>query len=365
MTSPPSSRCSPGTVVNCHGPNRQKAGLRLDSGVGVRKGDDGGAVVVPGKPDESRLLHAVRGTGEGERMPLDAPPLSAEQIDTLKAWIVQGATVPKDEPRPASASDHWAFQPPAKVTPPPGEANPVDAFLAAERTKRGLTAAPEAPPEVLLRRVTFDLTGLPPTDAELVAFLADRSPDAYERAVDRLLASPRHGERWGRHWLDIWRYADWYGFGGERRRNSQKHLAVAGLGGREPERRRRLRPHGPADAGRRRGRPGRPGRPAGDRFPGPQLLQVQPERLARQHRRAHRQRRCSGTLNCAKCHDHMYDPVSQEEYYRFRPSSSRTRCGWTVCPAQPIRKWAGWPACSTPTLPSRRTCSSGATTNGR
>jgi mono/diheme cytochrome c family protein len=304
--------------VGCHGPNRQKAGLRLDSGALVRKGDVNGAVVVPGKPDDSRLLDAVSGTGDGERMPLDAPPLSAEQIGRLKAWIAQGAMVPKDEPPPGNAADHWAFQPAVKVPPPAGESHPIDAFLAAERTKHGLTTVAEAPPEVLLRRVTFDLTGLPPTPEELSAFLADRSPGVYERAVDRLLASPAFGERWGRHWLDVWRYADWYGYGGELR-NSQKHIwrwrdwVVESLNADVPYDR-MVREMLAADEIA-------PTDPAAVRATG---------FLARNYYKFNRHVWLDATvehtakaflgltLNCARCHDHMYDPVSQEEYYRFR-----------------------------------------------
>ncbi len=303
--------------VGCHGPTRQKAGLRLDSGAAVRKGDATGPVVVPGKPDESRLLAAVLGTGAGERMPMDAPPLSAEQVAALTAWVAQGATVPAAEPPPAVAGDHWAFRPPVKTT-PPGNGNPIDAFLAAEWERKGLTPAPPAAPHVLLRRVALDLTGLPPTEAELAAFLADASPDAYDRLVDRLLASPQYGERWGRHFLDVWRYADWYGFGGELR-NSQKHVwrwrdwAVERLNADAPYDR-MVREMLAADETA----PADPGALRATGF------------LARNYYKFNRNVWLDSTVehtakaflgltvNCAKCHDHMYDPVSQEEYYRFR-----------------------------------------------
>src|SRR5213075_3069610 len=131
-------------------------------------------------------------------------------------------------PARAGEATHWAFAPP--VRPPVPEVkntgwvrNPVDAFVAAEHERRGLTPRPEPPRHVLLRRVYLDLVGLPPTRAELTAFLADTSPDAYEKVVDRLLASPEYGERWGRHWMDVWRYSDWWGLGAEVR-NSQKHI---------------------------------------------------------------------------------------------------------------------------------------------
>jgi hypothetical protein len=124
---------------------------------------------------------------------------------------------PAAEPAP-----HWAFVPP-KRSAVPGSGHPIDAFLGVERAKHGVTPRPEADRRTLLRRVYLDLVGVPPTPEEVAAFLADQSPDAFEKVVDRLLASPMYGERWGRHWMDVWRYSDWDGFGAEVR-NSQPHI---------------------------------------------------------------------------------------------------------------------------------------------
>ena len=152
----------------------------------------------------------------------------AEQIALLKAWIDQGADGPagrEARARPARPLGLPAARPSrrARRSRARWARNPIDAFLAAEQAKRGLKPQPPADRRILLRRVYLDLIGLPPTAEELAAFVADRSPDAYEKVVDRLLASPQYGERWGRHWMDVWRYSDWWGLGDELR-NSQKHI---------------------------------------------------------------------------------------------------------------------------------------------
>ncbi|MFN0053543.1 MAG: PSD1 and planctomycete cytochrome C domain-containing protein [Planctomycetales bacterium] len=199
----------------CHGALKQQSGLRLDAGTLIRQGGDSGAVVVPGKPDESLLLERVAAEGASERMPPEGEPLKPEQIEQLKAWISQGATSPEDEQPEPDPRRHWAFQPPVRP-PVPQTAdstsrNPIDAFIAQEQSRARLGGQPPAEKQELLRRVYFDLIGLPPARDELHAFLADDSPDAYARLVDRLLESPQYGERWGRHWMDVWRYSDWYG----------------------------------------------------------------------------------------------------------------------------------------------------------
>jgi hypothetical protein len=205
------ARCYP-----CHGALQQKARLRLDTAALMRKGGKHGPVVVPGKSGESLLIEAVIGT-DRPRMPPEneGSALSDKEIALLRTWIDQGAKAP-EEPTPPDPRQHWAFRVPVRPAIPQTShservRNPIDAFLAAEWDRRGLQPRPPADKATLLRRVTLDLTGLPPTRAELHAFLADSSPDAYERVVDRLLASPRYGERWARHWMDVWRYSDWYG----------------------------------------------------------------------------------------------------------------------------------------------------------
>jgi hypothetical protein len=191
----------------CHGQAVQKAGLRLDRREVALKATETGAVpVVPGKPAESELVRRILAEDETERMP---PPsarktLNARQKELLRQWVEQGAPYER----------HWSFEPPAKAPLPardPAARNPIDAFLGERLRREGLALSPEAGKETLVRRVTFALTGLPPTPAEVDAFLADPSPKAYEELVDRLLASPRYGEEMARHWLDVARYADTHG----------------------------------------------------------------------------------------------------------------------------------------------------------
>jgi hypothetical protein len=216
----------------CHGPQRQESGLRLDNrDSAMRGGDSGEPAVVPGDLKRSRLYEAVR--YEGLKMPPDAP-LSADQIADLATWIAAGAPWPTSSSEGNTQSPeaqaelarmtHWAFQPVARPALPPVQQGKwvrtgVDHFVLARLEAEALWPSPEADRRTLLRRLSFDLLGLPPSFELLEAFVRDESPDAYERLVDQLLASPRYGERWGRHWLDVARYADTrgYAFGRERR----------------------------------------------------------------------------------------------------------------------------------------------------
>ncbi len=182
------------------------------------------------------MLERVRAADPAERMPPEGEgePLTREQIDLLTRWIETGAAYPADEtilPRP---EEHWAYQVPQcptvpTVSHPHGAGNPIDAFIAERYEQQGLSPVAPADRRTLLRRVTFDLIGLPPTPGELSAFLADDSDAAWERVVDRLLESPQYGERWGRHWMDVWRYSDWDGYKQRTARESAAHLAVARL----------------------------------------------------------------------------------------------------------------------------------------
>jgi hypothetical protein len=200
----------------CHGVLKQKAGLRLDTAQAIRRGGDSGPALQSGQGGESLIVERVTAADPAERMPPEGAPLSAEQVALLRAWIDQGAGAPADERPPADPRRHWSFQPIVRPRVPALEgtsavASPIDAFLEAERRRRGVAPLEAAPPHVLLRRVYLDLVGLPPTREELHDFLADPSDLAYLRVVDRLLASPQYGERWARHWMDVWRYSDWYG----------------------------------------------------------------------------------------------------------------------------------------------------------
>ncbi len=309
----------------CHGVIKQKGGLRVDTVKFMNDGGDKGSALVAGKPDDSPLLKHVLGMKGFKRMP---PPEEGEslkpaQIATLRRWIEQGAVGPKDERAEADPREHWAFQPPVrpavpKVSNPDRLRNPIDAFINATHEKHGLIAQGEVERGLLLRRVTIDLIGLPPTREEMQAFLADKSPDAYEKAVDRLLASPHHGERWGRHWMDIWRYSDWWGLGAELR-NSQRHIwhwrdwIVDSLN-RDKGYDQMVREMLAAD----------------ELYPTDDDALRGTGFLARHYflfnrttwldeTIEHTSKAFMGlTMNCCKCHDHKYDAFSQVDYYRFR-----------------------------------------------
>eukprot|EP00913_Durusdinium_trenchii_P008815 g8281.t1 len=207
--------------VSCHGPKQQEAELRLDSRAALLKGSAEGPVVKSGRPKQSRLIEVISHTGE-VKMPPERK-LSAVEINHLTKWVGMGIpwgtsqSIAQKGDRSRAGKSHWAFQP---VRHPPvprvrdraWSRSPIDRFVLSRLEQAGLRPSPRTDKRTLIRRVTFDLTGLPPTPAEVAAFLADDSPDAYDRLVDRLLASPRYGERWGRFWLDIARYADNKGY---------------------------------------------------------------------------------------------------------------------------------------------------------
>src|SRR5215467_13261735 len=194
--------------VSCHGGVRQKNGVSFifrEEALG--RGKSGRPTIVAGDPDASELIRRITSKDPDQRMPYHAPPLSAQQIALLRRWIKQGA----------KWEDYWAFVPPKPEAVPQVKRadwvrQPLDRFILARLEKEGLRPSPEADKEDLLRRVSFDLTGLPPTADDVRAYLADQSPNAYEKQVDRLLASPRYGERWASMWLDLARYADTKGY---------------------------------------------------------------------------------------------------------------------------------------------------------
>jgi hypothetical protein len=309
----------------CHGALKQKAGLRLDTGIAIRRGGDSGPAVKPVDIDGSLLIERVTATDLAERMPPEGEPLTAEQIQILKAWVRGGATSPEAEQPEKDPREHWAFRTPVRPLIPTVKhadrvRNPIDNFVLIELERRELKPNPPADKATLLRRVHFDLIGLPPTRDELHAFLADESPDAYENVVEKLLASPQHGERWARHWMDVWRYSDWYG-----------RRAVPDVWNSAPQVWRwrdwiikSLNSDKGYDAMLREMLA------ADEVAPEDDYAQVATGYLARnwyalnpnQWMREiveHTGKAFLGlTFNCAHCHDHKYDPISQEEYFRFR-----------------------------------------------
>jgi hypothetical protein len=309
----------------CHGALKQEGGLRLDTAALLIKGGDSGPVAVAGKSSESAIIERVTHAEADLRMPPEgeAAPFTAEEVALLKRWIDAGAAGPAEEAPEADPRDHWAFRAPVRPAVPqlPSGAaggNPIDAFLAAEQAQAGVPPQGPATRQVLLRRVYLDLIGLPPTSEETAAFLADTSHDAYEKVVARLLESPQYGERWGRHWMDVWRYSDWWGLGAEVR-NSQKHMwhwrdwIVQSLNsdvGYDEMIRQMLA--------------------ADELYPNDLEKLRGTGFLARHYFRFNRNTWMEETvehtgkaflgltLNCARCHDHKYDPISQRDYYRFR-----------------------------------------------
>src|SRR6185436_3099534 len=214
----------------CHSQTAEKVkgGLLLDTRDGVLAGGNTGPAVVPGNPDKSLLVQAVRYTNPDLQMPPKGEKLSEAQVADLVAWVKMGAP----DPRTATVAQknwvdpnkkHWAFQPVTKPAIPQVKdeswaKTPIDKFIVAKLDEKGLKPSPPADKRTLIRRATFDLIGLPPTPIEVRAFLADESPDAFEKVLQRLLDSPHYGERWGRHWLDTARYSDTKG---EIRRNRE------------------------------------------------------------------------------------------------------------------------------------------------
>ena len=304
---------------SCHGPDEaaRQRGLRLDvqEGLFADRGRLGGPAVVAGNAAESRLYQRLVTGSSRLRMPRGADPLTDEQIDTVRLWIDQGA----------EWESHWAFIPPERPALPPVSdpewvRNPIDNFVLARLDAEGLGPSAEADRATLLRRATLDLTGLPPTPEELAAFLNDDSPDAYEKAVDRLLGSPRYGERMAWEWLDAARYADTNGYqtDGERTMWRWRDWVIDAYNANMPFDRFTIE------------------QLAGDMLPNA----TRDQRIATAFNRNHSQNGEGGivvdeflveyavdrvettstvwlglTLGCARCHDHKFDPLSQREFY--------------------------------------------------
>jgi len=310
---------------SCHGGLKQEAGLRLDTVPLMVQGGESGGVIVKGDSEASLILSRVSDTDPTSRMPPEGEgePLTAEQLSMLTGWIAAGCPAPEGEKPEADPRDHWAFQPRVRPRVPTGtrspwEKNPIDAFIAEAHQNRGLIPQSEAKRSVLVRRLFLDLIGLPPLPDALAAIEADQSPEWYEALVDRLLADPRYGERWGRHWMDVWRYSDWSGLGDELR-SSQKHIwhwrdwIVESLNVDLPydEMVRQMLA-------------------ADELYPDDPSKLRATGYLARSLSLFNRTGWLDGTvehvgkgllgltMNCSKCHDHKYDPIQQADYYRMR-----------------------------------------------
>ncbi len=326
----------------CHGALKQEAGLRLDTAAFAIKGGESGAAVVAGElADSSILLKRIAATNAEERMPPseEGEPLTAEQIELIRHWIAAGAKSPIDEQPEADPSQHWAFQPIVRPSVPADSSDwcrtPIDAFLEQQQRKHGITPQPEAPRIIQLRRLHLDLIGTPPTAEEIAACEADQSPLWYEQTVKRLLDDPRHGERWARHWMDIWRYSDWWGLG-DQLRNSQKHIwhwrdwIVESLNADTPyDEMIRLmlaadEMH-PNDLGKLRAT----GYLARNYwlFNRPQWMEETVEHVGKGF--------LGLTMNCARCHDHKYDPIAQDDYYRLRAFFEPYHVRLDVVPGEP------------------------------
>ena len=310
------------SCYTCHGPKQQMAGFRLDSKASAVK------VIDAGNAAGSALYRRVAGIGDQPRMPMGGKPLTPAQIEAIKAWIDSGAEWPDTANAAAAApKPHWAFNAPQrpptpKVTNARWMANPIDNFILARLEKEGLSPSPEADRVTLLRRLSLDLTGLPPAIEEVDAFLKDTAPNAYQKQVDRLLASPHYGERWGRHWLDAARYADSDGYEKDKQRQvwfyrdwviqalnrdlPYDQFVIQQLAG-------DLLPHATQDQITATG------------FLRNSMINeeggIDPEQFRMEamfdRMDAVGKAVLGLTIQCAQCHNHKFDPFTQEDYYRI------------------------------------------------
>jgi hypothetical protein len=311
----------------CHGPDARESGLRLDVRSDALRGGDSGRVIIPGKSADSLLVERITSSDPVERMPPEKP-LSADQVSLLKAWIDQGAIWPEADAALAGSSTHWSFQPIVRPDLPAVRnrrwpRGGVDRFVLARLEQFGIEPSPEADRPTLIRRLCLDLTGLPPTPAEVLAFAEDTRPDAYERLVERLLASPHFGECWGLHWLDLARYADSDGYEMDHFRPNAwrwRDWVVAAINADMPFDQFTIE------------------QLAGDLLPQATLQQ----KIATGFHRNTLTNRENGidkeefrqkaivdrvnttgtvwlglTIGCAECHSHKYDPILQREYYQL------------------------------------------------
>jgi mono/diheme cytochrome c family protein len=314
--------------LSCHGPDKQRGDLRLDRRADALKGGESGKPFVAGKAAESLLIHRVVATDD-TKMPPKGERLTAAEVATLRAWIEQGAKWPNDG-QADNPADWWSLKPIAKPTVPPG-ANPIDTFVAAKLAEKGLAASAEASRATLIRRLYFDLIGLPPSPEEVEAFVKDPAPEAYERLVEKLLAMPQYGERWARYWLDVVHFGETHGYDKDQPRANAwpyRDYVIRSLNEDKPYSRFVKE------------------QVAGDvLFPGTVdgiealgFLAAGPwdfighievpeskidGKVARHLDRDDMVANTIGTfmgltVSCAQCHNHKFDPIPQEDYYRLQ-----------------------------------------------
>jgi cytochrome c553 len=325
--------------LKCHGAEKQKGGLRLDSHAGLLKGGKKGLVFDPAKPESSRLMTAVSYKDPDLQMPPD-DQLSDEQVRVLNEWMAMGAPWPQSTPiirGTASHSKHriitdadkqfWSFQPVKNPPMPAVKAgdwcrNEVDRFVLAKLEAEGLAPGPQASRDEFIRRATFDLIGLPPTPAEVDAFAADTSDNAYDKLIDRLLASPRYGERWGRHWLDVVRYAESDGFKADEYRANAwpyRDYVIRSFNDDKPYDRfvtEQLAGDEMSDD---------PNAIVATGFLRAGLYEYNQRDVARQWDQmlidvtdVTADAFLGLSMGCARCHDHKFDPILQTDYFRLR-----------------------------------------------
>ena len=306
--------------VACHGALEQKGGLRLDTVARMKTGGDSGPAVIAGNFKESPLWQRSAGHGTGRKMPPkgEGEPIGPADLAKMEAWIASGAPAPTVEAEDPDPRNHWAFRKPVRAPLPQPAVNPIDPWVAKAWKDHGLSPRPKADKVTLLRRLHLDLTGLPPSEADIDRYLADKSPDAYEKEVEKLLASPAHAERWARHFMDIWRYSDWWGLGAEVR-NSQKNIWnwrdwIIESVEKDMPYDEMVRQMLAAD----------------ELYPTDSSRLRATGFLARQYFLFNRTTWMDETIehtgkailglttNCAKCHDHKYDPIRADDYYRLR-----------------------------------------------
>lgn len=308
---------------DCHGETKRKSGLRLDvKAAALKGGDNHGPDIIPGKAKDSPLIHFLITKDEDEIMPPKGERLSVVEIDLITRWIDEGAHWPDgvDLVKAENKTDHWSFK---QITVPVGE-HSIDSFINAKLKEHDLTIAPEADRVTWIRRATFDLIGLPPTPAQVDAFVKDTSPDAYAKVIDALLDSPRYGERWAQHWLDVVRYADTHGFEVNTERPNAwpyRDYVIDAFNADTPYDQ-FVREQIVGDA---------MGKDAATGFlvtasvllPG-QIGKDEPsKRLARQDSLDEivmniGQAFLGLSVGCARCHDHKFDPISHQDYYAMQ-----------------------------------------------